>query len=512
MVKGLWTGPALRWNGGRQIVLPARAVVGRSADCDVVLEDDSVSRRHAALFRDQRGLYRLEDLKSRNGTFLNGKRLEGEGSQPIPEGARLRFGEIELTFRRAGAGMLPRKMLLPGALLALIAGLAALLLLRRAGERTATPGSGAGQNATALLEQAQAAIAGDRFGEAAALAQRAIDKDPLGPAQRKLLLQARREQQAATVFADASAKAQAGHEDEALRRLTQVSPQSRFFPRARIKAKDLASDILRTHGQACRTAPRANAVEVAEECARALDVRCQQGAVDRDPMLKALRAAENRLPRHVSWTCPTSLAPLFHEERVVDGPSDETLAALYTDAGVREAMQTYARGDVNSALRTLARLRGPATGQAQKLTERLKLVDGRFREGQTALWSNLPGRADELWGAALAEDGALMPAGVESFLGRQMRTALARAHGKNGDDRFAREQYASACDEWRKGLAVAPRDPHLLDSLARLERVAEGLLAPGAGCDQARVAAHITQADPPSPAHEAAQEVLEGCR
>jgi FHA domain/DUF1707 SHOCT-like domain len=50
-----------------------RMVIGRSSTCDLVVEDDTVSRRHAALeLRD--GAWRLRDLGSRNGTWVNGRR------------------------------------------------------------------------------------------------------------------------------------------------------------------------------------------------------------------------------------------------------------------------------------------------------------------------------------------------------------------------------------------------------------------------------------------------------
>jgi hypothetical protein len=141
------------------------------------------------------------------------------------------------------------------------------------------------------------------------------------------------------------------------------------------------------------------------------------------------------------------------------------------------------------------------------------VVDGRFREGQTALLGGALDRADQLWAEALQTDAALMPAGAESFFARQMRDALSRAHGKAGDDRFQRGQYAGAHDEWVKGLAASPDEPQLLDQLGRLEKVAEGLLAGGApSCDQLAVVAHITRADPPSPAHAAAQKALAGCK
>ena len=51
-----------------------RAVIGRSAECEVPLDVPAVSRRHAAILRD-RGRFFIEDLQSRNGTFLNDQRV-----------------------------------------------------------------------------------------------------------------------------------------------------------------------------------------------------------------------------------------------------------------------------------------------------------------------------------------------------------------------------------------------------------------------------------------------------
>lgn len=49
-------------------------VIGRSADCAIVLDDDFVSTRHARVVNGENGLY-LEDLGSTNGTYVNGRRI-----------------------------------------------------------------------------------------------------------------------------------------------------------------------------------------------------------------------------------------------------------------------------------------------------------------------------------------------------------------------------------------------------------------------------------------------------
>ena len=51
------------------------SVLGREAGCEVFLPDKTVSRRHAQIIFRQNG-YFLEDLHSRNGTYVNGRKIE----------------------------------------------------------------------------------------------------------------------------------------------------------------------------------------------------------------------------------------------------------------------------------------------------------------------------------------------------------------------------------------------------------------------------------------------------
>jgi diguanylate cyclase (GGDEF)-like protein len=65
-------------------------VVGRTTEASVAIDDDSLSRRHARFFR-LAGKYAIEDLKSTNGTFVDGKKL----SEPafLEPGARIQLGK-----------------------------------------------------------------------------------------------------------------------------------------------------------------------------------------------------------------------------------------------------------------------------------------------------------------------------------------------------------------------------------------------------------------------------------
>jgi hypothetical protein len=74
-----------------------RNVLGKSAQCDVVLKDALASDRHAVLEIREGGEAVLEDLGSRHGTFADGGRVEGRCV--LKDGERVRVGGTELVYR-----------------------------------------------------------------------------------------------------------------------------------------------------------------------------------------------------------------------------------------------------------------------------------------------------------------------------------------------------------------------------------------------------------------------------
>ena len=62
-------------DGKRMVVGPAGATIGRSRQCDIVIDDANVSRQHAEV-RPRGGSWVLNDLGSTNGSSVNGRRVQ----------------------------------------------------------------------------------------------------------------------------------------------------------------------------------------------------------------------------------------------------------------------------------------------------------------------------------------------------------------------------------------------------------------------------------------------------
>jgi DNA-binding SARP family transcriptional activator len=95
-------GPHLVGPGGRKVELADRPLVlGRHKDCDLVLDDDEVSRQHAQV-SPRPGGYEITDLGSTNGTFVSGRRVSAR--TPLADGDRIELGASIVRVRLAGPG------------------------------------------------------------------------------------------------------------------------------------------------------------------------------------------------------------------------------------------------------------------------------------------------------------------------------------------------------------------------------------------------------------------------
>jgi two-component system cell cycle response regulator len=90
------TGPLM---GNRYPLGEESVVIGRSEDCAIRNVDESVSRNHVRIFRDDDGGYSVFDLGSTNGTFVNNTSCRG---CPLRDGDTLRVGNCIYRFLAGG--------------------------------------------------------------------------------------------------------------------------------------------------------------------------------------------------------------------------------------------------------------------------------------------------------------------------------------------------------------------------------------------------------------------------
>lgn len=84
---------------GKRHALPASgATIGRSRECDIVLADSNVSRRHAEIRPGAQGRWTIADLGSTNGVRVNGRSVPAGQSAPLGAGDHVALGTVDARF------------------------------------------------------------------------------------------------------------------------------------------------------------------------------------------------------------------------------------------------------------------------------------------------------------------------------------------------------------------------------------------------------------------------------
>jgi DNA-binding winged helix-turn-helix (wHTH) protein len=91
----------VQWDGREVTLAEGSHLVGRRADCTVRIDQPSVSRVHARVLV-SRGTTTIEDLRSKNGTFVDGVRIVAV-TELLPR-CRIRIGEVDVELTRLDEG------------------------------------------------------------------------------------------------------------------------------------------------------------------------------------------------------------------------------------------------------------------------------------------------------------------------------------------------------------------------------------------------------------------------
>jgi len=92
----------LTWSEGSADLVEGAFVLGRDANAELVFSSPGVSRRHARIFVED-AIVTVEDLGSKNGTFVAGRRIDARTT--IAAGDTIRIGSVELSIRALAEGV-----------------------------------------------------------------------------------------------------------------------------------------------------------------------------------------------------------------------------------------------------------------------------------------------------------------------------------------------------------------------------------------------------------------------
>ncbi len=516
--------PVLRFRSGplagKDVALIRREIsLGRIAEGnDIVIPDESISRRHVELVRLGHG-YSLKDLQSVNGTSVNGERVV---SRPLRTGDRIKFGMVEADYlgptaedvKPVDRRLLKRVLVAATGVLLLLFLFEGFQLYRvrmarlRAAQAAQDDDSGSVEKS---LVEAQTARRDERWDRAKAAYQSALSQDPVNAEARKGIKDVQAEIEMKQAFDRARQRVDVGQDEEGVEVYLQIAPTSIYYPRARAEVHRLAEMLKRRYEELCRETMKAGDQQgILQGCTRYLNLVCNS-TVD-EVRLKAVRTAEQKLGaknRSPPWSCPPTYARWFADDTVQASNSlEQRIAAKYKNPQIALIVRIYANGEPRQALNRISTLKlTPAEAhdvELDKLQRQMELASGAYNDGISALQTGDWRAAKRQWEQFWEYDKEMLPEGDASKLAYDARARLGKQFYKLGLRYFQRQQLEEAASMWQAGLAANPGDADIQNGIIGLEHAADPFVADDASCAQLAVALKITKSEPPSLNHKRA--------
>lgn len=542
-------GPSLRGLTGpwlnQVFPLAGRMVIGRTPPAQVVIEDDSVSRRHAELEVTPDGVV-LRDLGSANGTLLNGGGVVEEIL--LQPGDVIQVGVIELSFedpdapamiapaRRGGARSGPGGFSIPpekrklvfvaGGVLGILAVAGVIKVV--ASPKQVAPGPAAAavkvdrsaevqQYLTECRSFASTDLGEPNWKKAESSCDHALDIDPINEEANHLIQRVKAEEEAEAHFLSGQREMARLREDAALDEYGKIPANSYYYLKVKPKVVEAVAAATKRAGDDCKRYARDHFdKEALPRCERYMTFACQgmkseqlipplgytldigTGRVKKhawrpkDAMyLTFLRVREKVTPDAAPWRCP-QISIIKKAPEPVDNASlvHKALETRFQERLLSEPMQAYWEGRANDALLALGRLRdnmrkAQLHQQADSLRDDISAVDQLFKTGEGALQNDDPEKAAEPFKEALALDQKLMADQYEirpSFYRRNIQQDMAQAAFTAGKHWSDRSDPIRACEIFKLGFSFYRADGDLLRSVAWCSQQGATALADATSC------------------------------
>ncbi len=479
--------------------------LGRAPNVEIVVDDPSVSRVHARLLVEPGGSLLVQDLRSTNGTFINGREVQREHAHI---GDRIRFGEVPFLLTVVGGASVKgarfsirqyKKLVFTFVGILFLFGVIAVIQVARSHRfkppvDTRAKEISYDENIKArvarLKAEADEMARLDDWDGAVAKYREALGLLPDDAELKEKLGFAQFEKRNYAIFKEAlELKSRMTHEAriKALEKFGQIDKKSQYY-RADISPiiVELKQDLARHYRD------EGTALFKSQQYQQAAENFCQYFELDsklddlkgEEQVRLDLQHCEKMLAGRKDYT-PCE-AVRFHERRI---PVDEMWAKQAKDAifrkypqGIAEQVLTYFVGDPKNAILGLEELvKNPKNKKkfaehAQMIVElqgQLRNVVQGYESGETKLQAGDVEAARADWNVVLTVDRNIIPEGFKSQYHRNISNRLAKSYYADGRKSLELYRYEEAFEYFKQGLDLDPDDTtELLDGFKELEQKA----------------------------------------
>ncbi|MDR0966833.1 MAG: FHA domain-containing protein [Myxococcales bacterium] len=508
-----------------------RLIVGRSTPADIILNDPSVARKHAEIYK-VGSFFNVYDLGSPGGTLVNGEPVTE--TQLCP-GDEITIGDYVFLYtgpgelRDASAGGATRKKYIFGGLAAaVLLGFAGMAVVAGEEEDVVSAPAQPGPRSLAAANKnddnvdplrllgrckALADIEGEQlnFKEAAQVCAKVLELDPTLTEARSLERLAKREIKFGEILEDAKLKSSTSQDETAIELLLQIEPDSMAFTQARQLFRDTSDRLAKRMRTQCLTEHKSGFYQQAfDACRRHMELVCNLEDASQD-VVKTFSLAAKRIKASETFVCPETYAVFGKRVAFDDSNIERTIERHFPNKTVAKAMiEYYTTGRPKKIADDLKRAKAKSpknfSSDVDELILKLEVIDGRYTSGQEGILRNDAARAEQFWKDAFDAEATFFPKGVESVLIRDMKAQLAKIYFTQGEDFMKKEFYGEAFKAYYTGYQYDAKNRDLLKQIAFMEQKASQFLRQDPGCETARLSASITI--PKSGVNKRAEEML----
>lgn len=485
------------YKGERFLLNEGETTVGRVPGNDVILDDASVSRRHAKLVRNE-GTFTLFDLRSSNGTRVNGSKIS---RTELKDGDAILFGDIPVVFttsagdtsmvdgRRRASGRRVRLAVMAGVLVLVATVVVVGIILKP--DPPPPPVS-----PEVLLEQQRLQTRADLDRGAEGLRQgdflmaegafRAVlQRDPINAEANAGLVRVAGERTNQRTFDQAEGIFQTRRELERARSLYLSVPEdSVFHARATDRLRELTKALAEQSRDQGLDQCRVRAWHLCQErlCAFFQGWPHDEQPPDGERIRSELLRAEAQLRRQPDFQ------PCALPEGVTSSEREALAVALterYPDVNIRNVVVEYAEADMVEAKELVRRLQNTRSyrerlPEIERLQSKLDIVDGQASDVFRQIQAGDLESAESSFRTLVDADSSLLPDGMPHAFRDEVSRQIGDAFFEKGTAAQATGDFRSTYQWWSRGKLIAPDNARLVRGLFDLRQRAMAACASGA--------------------------------